>query len=133
MGLRITRASNTLIYGGFGLDLERLEDTYDHRIWFRSFTRPQQGERATALVSINTPTSIRDFTLTAMGSGNSVAIDDLVLTFLGTHIQDLERRQKCPECGTIFNETKKRMQGRFDFDAPRDYTILRDDVSANYE
>ena len=133
MGLRITRAVNTLMYGGFDLDGSRLDETYAHRIWFRGFTGSQKGETGTALLSVNTPKLSRDYSLTVGSRSESIRLDDDVqLTFLGVRLQDIEMRQKCPECGNTWHEISKRVQGRFDIDAPKNYKILRDDVSKNY-
>ena len=134
MGLRITRAVNTLLYGGFGLESTRLEETYEHRIWFRDFSKTQKGEQGTAVLSVSTPTASRDFILVAGSDNETIELeDDVTLTFLGVRYQDIETGQKCPECGNTWHEITKRVQGRFDFDAPRRYTILRDDVSKAYE
>lgn len=134
MGLRITRAVNTLLYGGFGLENARLEETYEHRIWFRDFFRTHRGALGTAVLLVGTPTESRDFTLIAGTEDESIELDDgVTLTFLGIKYQDIESPHRCPECGNTWLDVTTRMQGRFEFDAPRNYTILRDDVSKDYE
>ena len=85
-------------------------------------------------MSVSTPTASRDFILVAGSDNESIELnDDVIVTFLGVRYHDIESRHRCAERGNTWNEVTKRVQGRFDFDAPRSYTILRDDVSKAYE
>ncbi len=128
MGLRITRVADSLLYGGFELDGDDLEGTFDHRIWFRRFS--DYGRKKSAVLNIETREGITETVLLLMGSESTYELGPgISIELTGINGHWAERQPYCDHCGRGDRAGQRRIpQGRFGFEAPRDYQIVRDDA-----
>lgn len=131
MGLRISRAVDTMLYGGRELEIDDLEGTYDHRIWFRKYDVRDGG--ATAFINVKSQDLVRDAVMSTNGDDQVLQIDeDIFLTFLGMKERKVERWFTCPDCGHQWTDMRFIPTGRFGFQAPRVYKILRNDITGKF-
>lgn len=128
MGLRITRVADSLLYGGFELDGDDLEGTFDHRIWFRRFT--DHGNKKSAVLNIETKEGITETVLLMHGKDAVYELEPgISIELTGINGHWAERQPYCDECGRGDRAGKRRVpQGRFGLEAPRAYQIVRDDA-----
>lgn len=128
MGLRITRAADSLLYGGFELDGDDLEGSFDHRIWFRRFTSTEK--KKSALVNIETREGITESVMLTTGEDSAIELAPSVwLSLVSIHEHWAERPPFCDVCGRGDKQSRRMIpQGRFGVDAPRSYQVIRDDA-----
>lgn len=128
MGLRITRAADSLLYGGFELDGDDLEGSFDHRIWFRRFTSTEK--KKSALINIETKDGITESVMLTTGEDSAIELAPSVwLSLMSIHEHWADRPPYCDVCGRGDKQSKRMIpQGRFGVDAPRSYQVIRDDA-----
>ena len=84
MGLRITRAADSLLFGGLELDGDDLEGSFDHRIWFRRFIYTE--DKKSALVNIETRDGITESVMLTAGEDSAIELSPNVwLNFMSIH------------------------------------------------
>ncbi len=128
MGLRITRSAGTVLYGGYGLDSDNLEETFDHRIWFRRFYSTDKTR--SAVLNIESSNGVIESIMGESGSDSVLQIEpEVELTLVGIKDQFIDTEPYCETCGRGDRSPKRRVpQGRFNVEAPRSYNLIRDDA-----
>lgn len=125
MPLRITRAVDTVLYGGWDLDPSDLEGSYDHRIWVRR-VRDTDNHRD-ALVNIETPDGVIE---QLVDTDEAVELENgVTIKMIGVQQFYLKPEKYCKHCGRG-DRFKSRYipQARLSVDAPRDYEVIRHDA-----
>lgn len=127
MGLRITRSAGTVLYGGYSLDGNDLEGSFDHRIWFRRFY--STGKRS-AVLNVESNSGVIEAVMQDHGSDAVLQIDpEIELTLVAIKDQFVDTEPYCEVCGRGDRSPKRRVpQGRFNVEAPRSYQLIRDDA-----
>lgn len=125
MALRITRAVGSKLYGGYSLDPDDLDGTFDHCIWVRRVINNHDEKRV--VVNLVTEKGTEELSL-AMGETHWF-LDNVGLKFTGVQEHWAEQQPYCEACGNGDKQAKRMIpQARFGIDAPKEYTILRHDI-----
>lgn len=123
--LRITRAVDTKFYGGFSLDLDDLDGTFDHCVWVRRVVNNHKNKRV--VINIITAEGIEELTLDVGETHNLINKVDVKLTGIQEHWS--EQLPPCDACGRGDRQAKRMIpQARFGVEAPNNYIILRHDA-----
>ena len=126
MALKITRAVDTRLYGGFDLDPTDLEGTFDHRVWVRKVIDGFDNEQR-VVVNIEDSDGITEKVI-LVGETHSLN-DKVVLTLSGVQSHVADQPTYCHYCMRGDLVSKREIpQARFGIEAPRDYLILRHDA-----
>ena len=128
MGLRITRSAGQVLYGGYDLDGDDLENTFDHRIWFRRFYSTNQTR--SAVVNIETDSGVVEAVMREVGADSVLTLEDgIELTLVDIKEQYVDTDRFCNVCGRGDPAPKRKVpQGRFNIEASREYQLIRDDA-----
>ncbi len=128
MGLRITRSAGQVLYGGYDLDGDDLENTFDHRIWFRRFY--STNKTRSAVVNIETDSGVVEAVMREVGADSVLKLEhDVELTLVDIKEQYVDTELFCEVCGRGDPAPKRRVpQGRFNIEGPRSYQLIRDDA-----
>ena len=126
MALRLARAVDSRLFGGFHLDSSDLKMTSDHIIWIRKVNI--SPEHKYAVLNVRSPDHTREFTLDVQ---ESFSLGKEVTLWL----EDCDEYPmvvptKCFSCGAQRKRTQKVWfaQARLGVDAPREYKLVRDDA-----
>jgi len=129
MALKLTRHAGTVVYGGWNLDPENLEGSYDHRIWVRTV---RWGDINDALLNVDVKNSRVEEHVLKVG-GDELSLDHDVTVCL-EHVKNYEIKEAfCQTCERGGDKQRIVPQASFAFSAPRDYRIIRDDVIKKYQ
>ena len=123
MALKLTRHVGTVVYGGWNLDAQNLEQSYDHRLWVRMV---RYGGVDDALINVCVKDARVEEHVLRVG-GQELRLDEGVSVCLESVKNYLIRETWCESCGRGGKE-KVVPQASFAFSAPRDYRIIRDDA-----
>ena len=127
MSLRLTRAVNDKFYGGFDLDVEDLDGTFDHCVWVRRVINNYKDKRV--VLNLITKDGTQEL---ALDVGETHDIEKNI-GFKLTGIQEhwAEQEPPCDICGKGGDTQARRMipQAKFGIDAPDNYRILRHDIA----
>jgi hypothetical protein len=122
MPLRITRAVDSVLYGGWDLDPSDLEGSFDHRIWVRRVRNT--NDKQDALVNIETQEGVVEQLITV--GDDPIFIDkDIELEVIG-----IQQYHVAPEKRGRGDRPKSRYipQARMSVKAPREYEVIRHDA-----
>lgn len=126
MGLRITRAVNTVVYGGYDLDETNPNQTSDHRIWIRGVRSLR--DKQDCLVNITTEEGIEEYPL-IVGGGELSLTPDLSVELVGVRERSVPPEPYCPACGRGHTFTDRQIpQAELVIQAPRSYKLIRDNA-----
>tara|TARA_B110000046_G_C12974063_1_gene390295 strand:+ start:527 stop:931 length:405 start_codon:yes stop_codon:yes gene_type:complete len=129
MALKLTRHAGTVVYGGWNLDPENLEQSYDHRIWVRMV---RWGDIHDALLNVSVKDARVEEHILTVG-GDELSLDEDVSVCL-EHVKNYEIKESyCQTCHRGGDKQRVIPQASFAFSAPRAYRIIRDDVIKKYE
>ena len=125
MSLRFTRAVNDKWYGGFSLDSEDLDGTFDHCVWVRKVVNNYRDKKV--IVNIVTQDGTEELSMD-VGETHKLS-DNIGMKLTGIQEHWAEQLPPCEECGRGDTQAKRMVpQARFGIDAPNTYTILRHDI-----
>lgn len=126
MALRITRSVDTIVYGGFKLELEDLEKSYDHRVWVRKLVINEDDPRV--VLNITDKAGVMEVVLSRGESVN--LLKNVAVKFNGVSEYTFEPQPYCDHCGRGDKNPVERVypQARLGIDAPKKYSILRHDA-----
>tara|TARA_R100000654_G_scaffold49165_1_gene75333 strand:- start:161 stop:550 length:390 start_codon:yes stop_codon:yes gene_type:complete len=126
MALRLTRAVDSRLFGGFHLDSADLKGTSDHIVWVRKVNITPEHQYA--VFNVWSQDHTREFSLDVRESfslGKEVTIwleacDEYPMVI----------PERCFVCGAQRKRPQKVRiaQAKIGVDAPREYTIIRDDA-----
>lgn len=122
MPLRITRAVDSVLYGGWDLDPSDLEGSYDHRIWVRRVRNTD--DKQDALVNIETREGVIE-QLISVGDEPIFIAKEVELEVIG--IQQYHVKAERQGRGA-HPKTRYIPQAKMSVRAPRDYEIIRHDA-----
>ena len=117
MALKLTRNAGSIVYGGYTLNPDDLERSYDHRLLVRS-VKDSSDRNAVVHLSIRNG-GVEEHLLQVDGEG-------LELENVRNYV--VRETPFCRECQTGGDQQKVIPQASFAFTAPREYRIIRDDV-----
>lgn len=125
MPLRITRAVDTVLYGGWDLDPSDLEGSCDHRIWVRRVR--DTDEHQDALLNIETPDGVTE---EIIDTDTPIELEKGVQVMMkGIQQYFLKPEKYCKHCGRGDRFNPRYIpQARLAVDAPRSYEVIRDDA-----
>ena len=125
MPLRLTRSAGSKLFVGRNIDPDNMAFTADHTVWTRSVRTGEGMEEA--ILNISTPrwTVEREFE-----PGDVVRIsDDISVKLKGCFDHLQPQPEYCSACGRGDQKTRRELpMARIEVDAPRNVTILRDDI-----
>jgi len=125
MSLRITRAVNTRIYIGRGLEKLRMESTATDTVWIR---KVENLESQSALINVRGPEGVTE---ASIGLEETFEIRDGVSVKLkGVSESWAAALPYCSVCHRGDRSQKKRLiaQAKLEITAPLDVKIFRDDI-----
>ena len=125
MPLRITRAVDSVLYGGWDLDPSDLEGSCDHRIWVRRVR--DTDKYRDALINIESQQGVIEEILNI---DEPMMVDHgIELKMVGVQRYHLKPEKYCKVCdrGDHF-KSKYVPQARLAVDAPREYEVIRHDA-----
>ena len=126
MGLRITRAVNTFIYGGYELDEDNPDETSDHRIWIRGVR--SLPDRKDCLVNIASDGGIAEHVL-VLDEKNLEIAPGIYIELIRIRERGLPVEPVCTACGRGHVFTSKNIpQAELALHAPRSYKMIRDNA-----
>ncbi|MBT8448744.1 MAG: hypothetical protein KJO69_03590 [Gammaproteobacteria bacterium] len=125
MALKLTRLAGTVVYGGWDLNPNDLENSYDHRLLIRT-VRDSDEHNAVINVSIN-GVGVEEHVL-RVGGDTLMLENDVEVGLENVHNYTIRETPYCPECERGGEDKKVIPQASFAFSAPREYQILRDDA-----
>jgi hypothetical protein len=127
MALKLTRNAGTAVYGGWNLNPNSLNESYDHRLLVRSIIK-RVGEVDSAIVHLTTRGKGVEQHMLFVGSdplrvaeGVEVKLDNV-----GTYV--VRNTPYCSECQRGGEDQRNIPQASFAFSAPSEYRIIRDDA-----
>lgn len=124
MPLRITRAVDSVLYGGWNLNPEDLEGSYDHRLWVRRVR--DTNKHQDALVNIKTPEGVTEEIIAV---GETLELDsDVLLDIVGVQQYFPKPEKYCDACGRGAHFKKMIPQAKVAVTAPRQYELIRHDA-----
>jgi hypothetical protein len=125
MPLRITRAVDSVLYGGWDLDPSDLEGSCDHRIWVRRVRDTDKHQDA--LINIESQQGVTE---EIINIDEPMMVDHgIELKMVGVQRYHLKPEKHCKVCdrGDHF-KSKYVPQARIAVDAPREYEVIRHDA-----
>jgi len=126
MPLRITRAVDSVLYGGWDLDPSDLEGSCDHRIWVRRVRDTDANQDA--LVNIETQDGVTEQVITA--DDEPLLLEKNVeIQMVGVQQYYLKPEKYCKSCGRGDHFKSRYIpQARMAVKAPREYEVIRHDA-----
>lgn len=126
MGLRITRAVNTVVYGGYDLDDKRPNSSFDHRIWIRGVRNHR--DRQEGIVNIKTGLGVEEHVI-QVGDDPLYFGEDLSIEMVGVRDRIAQAEPYCEVCGRGHSFTDRQTpQAELALNAPRNYRLIRDNA-----
>ena len=125
MPLRITRAVDSVLYGGWDLDPSNLEGSCDHRIWVRRVRDTSQHQDA--LVNVETPDGVTEQIL-SVGDIPLELERDVMISVVGIQQYFPKPEKYCDVCGRGDRFNKMIPQAKVSVTAPREYELIRHDA-----
>jgi len=125
MALKLTRVAGTIVYGGWELNPNDLENSYDHRLLIRTVRNNENNEAVVNVLSRDG--GVEEHVLEAFGDSFQLENEVQVgVENVSNYI--LRKTPYCAECDRGGEEKKIIPQASFTFSAPREYKILRDNA-----
>lgn len=126
--LRITRAADTVLYGGYNLDPENLEATADHTFWVRKVSELRHG--GSAMIHTRTKTGVSDRVVLINDDLPFTLDNEIRINLMDIHMDVKEAKPYCEVCGRGSGSKKKMVpQAKLGLEAPRSYSWTRDDAT----
>lgn len=126
MGLRITRAVNTVVYGGYELDEKNPSASYDHRIWIRGVRN--QRDRQEGIVNVKTDEGVEEHVI-HIGDPPLYFGESLSIELVGVRDRIAQAEPYCEVCGRGHSFTDRQTpQAELALNAPRNYRLVRDNA-----
>lgn len=130
MPLKITRAVDSVVYGGRSLNPDRLEDTFDHRIWTRRVRNTEHHQDC--ILNIQFANQGQAGTVEQIFSVQDEGVrlaSDVSVKMAGITEHITKPSPYCPECGRgDLSVIKNIPQAKLAITAPRDYLVVRHDA-----
>lgn len=126
MGLRITRAVNTVVFGGYDLDEKNPNASYDHRIWIRGVRNLR--DRQEGIVNIKTLEGVEEHVI-QVGEDPLELNEELSIQMVGVRDRVAQAEPYCEVCGRGHSFTDRHSpQAELALHAPRSYKLIRDNA-----
>jgi len=126
--LRITRAADTMLYGGYNLDPDNLEKTADHTFWVRKVSDLRHG--GSAMIHTKTKSGISDRVVLLNDELPFTLDNEIKINLMDIHHDWRDTQPYCEVCGRGNPQKKKKVpQAKLGLEAPRSYTWIRDDAT----
>lgn len=126
MGLRITRAVNTVVYGGYDLDDRNPNASFDHRIWIRGVR--SHRDRQEGIINVKTDLGVEEHVV-QVGDDPLHFGEDLSIEMVGVRDRIAQAEPYCEVCGRGHSFTDRHTpQAELALNAPRNYRIIRDNA-----
>ena len=126
MGLRITRAVNTVVYGGYDLDENNPNATFDHRIWIRGIRNYK--DRQEGIINVKSESGVEEHVIPA-GDDPLELAPDIAIELVGVRERIAHAEPYCEVCGRGHSFTdRKTPQAELALIAPRSYRLIRDNA-----
>lgn len=126
--LRITRAADTVLYGGYNLDPENLEGTADHTFWVRKVSELRHG--GSAMIHTRTKTGVSDRVVLINEDLPLTLDNEIRINLMEIHRDWKEPKAYCEACGRGSDSKRKMVpQAKLGLQAPREYVWIRDDAT----
>ena len=126
MGLRITRAVNTVVYGGYDLDENNPNATFDHRIWIRGIRNYK--DRQEGIINVKSESGVEEHVIQA-GDDPLELAPDIAIELVGVRERIAHAEPYCEVCGRGHSFTdRKTPQAELALIAPRSYRLIRDNA-----
>lgn len=126
MGLRITRAVNTVVYGGYDLDDKNPNASYDHRIWIRGVRNYR--DRQEGIINIKSDLGVEEHVI-QVGDEPLELAPNVAIEMVGVRDRVAYAEPFCDVCGRGHSFTDRHSpQAELSLHAPRDYRLIRDNA-----
>ena len=126
MGLRITRAVNTVVFGGYDLDEKNTNASFDHRIWIRGVRRHK--DRQEGIINIKTNKGVEEHVI-QVGDPLLELAPDVAIEMVGVRDRIGQAEPYCEVCGRGHSCTDRHTpQAELALHAPRSYRLIRDNA-----
>lgn len=127
MALRITRAVDSRLYGGFDLDSADLERSSDHIVWVRRVSVAPNEKYG--IFNIFFPKERRTLEIALVSGEEFELVRGVFIKLAGVQNHWIETQEFCDVCGRGDPKPKRlQPQARLGLTAPREYKFLRDDA-----
>ena len=126
MGLRITRAVNTTVFGGYKLDEKNPNGSYDHRIWIRGVRNYK--DRQEGIVNVKSGQGVEEHVI-QIGDDPLFIGEELSIELVGVRERIAQAEPYCEVCGRGHSYTDRHQpQAELALNAPRNYRLIRDNA-----
>lgn len=126
MGLRITRAVNTVVYGGYDLDDKNPNSSFDHRIWIRGVRNYR--DRQEGIINVKSGLGVEEHVI-RVGDDPLELNPDVAIEMVGVRDRIAHVEPYCEVCGRGHSFTDRHSpQAELSLHAPRSYRLIRDNA-----
>ena len=126
MGLRITRAVNTVVYGGYELDDKNPNASFDHRIWIRGVRNYR--DRQEGIINVKSGLGVEEHVI-QVGDDPLELNPDVAIEMVGVRDRIAQAEPYCEVCGRGHSFTDRHSpQAELSLHAPRSYRLIRDNA-----
>lgn len=126
MGLRITRAVNTVVFGGYDLDEKNPNASFDHRIWIRGVRNHK--DRQEGIINIKSGLGVEEHVI-RVGDDPLEISKDVAIEMVGVRDRVAQAEPYCEVCGRGHSFTDRHSpQAELSLHAPRSYRLIRDNA-----
>ena len=126
MGLRITRAVNTVVFGGYDLDEKNPNASFDHRIWIRGVRNHK--DRQEGIINIKSGLGVEEHVI-RVGDDPLEISNDVAIEMVGVRDRVAQAEPYCEVCGRGHSFTDRHSpQAELSLHAPRSYRLIRDNA-----
>lgn len=126
MGLRITRAVNTVVFGGYDLDEKNPNASFDHRIWIRGVRNHR--DRQEGIINIKSGLGVEEHVI-RVGDDPLEISNDVAIEMVGVRDRVAQAEPYCEVCGRGHSFTDRHSpQAELSLHAPRSYRLIRDNA-----
>jgi len=126
MGLRITRAVNTVVFGGYDLDEKNPNASFDHRIWIRGVRNYK--DRQEGIINVKSGLGVEEHVI-QIGDDPLFIGEELSIELVGVRERIAHAEPYCEVCGRGHSYTDRHQpQAELALNAPRNYRLIRDNA-----
>ena len=126
MGLRITRAVNTVVFGGYDLNDKNPNASFDHRIWIRGVRNHK--DRQEGIINVKSDLGVEEHVI-QVGDNPLELAPDIAIEMVGVRDRIAQAEPYCEVCGRGHSFTDRHSpQAELALHAPRSYRLIRDNA-----